>query len=481
MRIIDSEAFQRLLSVKQLGYAYAVFPGADYSRFSHCVGACHIMGRWLSTLERNGTPLTPAQTELYRLAALMHDIGHYPFSHATERAARNYYASLKTEPEGTNNAVEDDRQLDETDADRSRFLEHEELGARLVSMDPELRGIITEFGLSIEALQRIFQRHELASYANLLSSDVDADRLDFIRRTAHHTGMPYGQIDQQYLITELRLDSENNLCWTEKALSALDQILIARYFDYQQLVFNKTVVGLELVLERVVETMLKRKAWDLSLAALKDRVKSHKWIREDDHHLFHKIREFETASTTSDAEKELAKSILSRNPPRRVYQLTFIDWQDLEQKFNLFRDRVKLFIPTWVREYGIDECLWFVWSKSFRFTEYKWDLQVDDHESAEEYAKVPRILKGKTGLSVPIIKEPQSLMNSLYAKRRYDLRIYVVIAEMANPRSRRSASKLKEKIEDEIRKRVDELDRETIGTRFASRLPGHVTSEPALF
>lgn len=475
MRIIDSQAFQRLLNVKQLGYAYAVFPGADYSRFSHCVGACHIMNRWLVTLERNGTPLPPAQTELYRLAALLHDIGHYPFSHATERAAKNYYASLKTEPEiGENGSTENG-------IDRSRFLVHEALGSRLVEKDEELSGIITEYALSIDALKRVFQRHELANYANLLSSDVDADRLDFIRRTAHHTGMPYGQIDQQYLITELRLDRDGNLCWTEKALSAIDQILIARYFDYQQLVFNKTVVGLELVLERVVEILLRRKIWDLSVAEIDERVRRKTWIAEDDHFLFEKIHEFEVEHNPDEAESELCKSILSRNPPRRVFQLAFTDWQDLEQRFLRYKSMAQLCIPAWARKYCIDERLWFIWHKAFQFTDWKWGLDVEEHGGEEEYAKVPRILKGKAGASVPIIKEPQSLMHSLYAKRRYDLRVYVVIPEMADPRKRRGADQLRERIARDIESQLTELDREVIGTRSVARFPERGSFMPTLF
>jgi hypothetical protein len=472
MRIIDSRAFQRLLNVKQLGYAYAVFPGADYSRFAHCVGACAVMGRWLETLERNGTPLPGAQTELYRLAALMHDIGHYPFSHATERAVKKHYQALMT-------ASGADQDEAEPEAVRP-FFEHEELGAYLVQHDPELNGIITEFGLSYVALQRVFERHELAHYANLLSADVDADRLDFLRRTAVHTGMPYGQIDQQYLITELRLDSDRRLCWTDKALSALDQILIARYFDYQQVVFNKTVVALELVLERLVGAMLKTGDLDLSRNFVEAQLKADTWIQVDDHHLFHCIRDFEKAPTRNDAEREMCRSILCRNPPRRVFDLTFTDWYDLEPQFDKFVNAMELCIPEWSRTYQIDQQLWFIWSNKFRFTEYKWGIEVDDHEGADELAKVPRVLKGSNS-SIPIIKDPKSLMNSLYAKRRYAARLYVILPEMADPQKRPRMEQLRRSIESGVGKQLIELDQRLIGSRFISRFPEHTTHDPTLF
>jgi len=456
------------------------------------------MGRWLDTLERHGTPLSPAQTELYRLAALMHDIGHYPFSHPTERAAKEVYASLKSEPEIVDIPCQTDASADLSStgdqsliihspngktaqdlSDETTFLEHEELGSLLVEIDPELSGIINEFAISTIALQRVFRRHELASHANLLSSDVDADRLDFIRRTAHHTGMPYGQIDQQYLFTELRIDRDGLLCWTEKALSALDQMLLARYFDYQQIVFNKTVVGLELALERIVEYLLHHKMWQLSIKAVKDRINDKTWIDEEDHNLFKHIHDFKEDSATDDTEKEICKSILSRNPPRRIHQLTFTDWQDIEPQFKRLRDKVRLAIPAWARKFGIDQRLWFVWSKAFKFTDWEGGLEIDD-AGPEEYAKVPRVLK-PGGKSVPIIREPQSLMNSLYAKRRYDLRLYVLLPDMFDPRMRLSAKSVRLEIEKFVASQIEEMDRETIGTRSVTRHPYVSYQGPTLF
>lgn len=470
MRIIDSQAFQRLLNVKQLGYAYAVFPGADYSRFAHSVGACYVMGRWIETLERNHTPLSPAHTELYRLAALMHDIGHYPFSHATEHAAEDYYSELLSEENNAPAQLLGEQPQGQATPSGPNFLKHERLGAYLVQNDTELKSIITEAGLSTEALTRVFQRHEVAHWANLLSSDVDADRLDFLRRSAHHTGLTYGHIDQQYLVTELRIDRDDRLCWTEKALSALDHLLIARYFDYQQVVYNKTVVALEQVLRRLVQAMLRSNHLDLSLTEVKRRLKeTNDWIECDDHLLFEKIRTFQQSDKSTDPEKELCKSILRRNPPRRVAGLTFIDWYDLEEKFDLLVRKVRLCVPNWSRRFEIPEDLWFVWKSVFRFTDYKYGFDFDEGENPEELAKVPRILKGSAGNSIPIIQEPQSLFYTSFARRRYDLRVYVVLPELADPRKKKEASRLRDEISAIVSQMVAEIDMETIGPRPASR------------
>lgn len=98
-KIISTRAFQRLRQVKQLGLANMVFPGADYSRFSHCLGVCHVTGRILDALntKRPGI-ISPAEQDRYRLAGLLHDVGHYPFSHATEDALKDHFSAKLLEP-----------------------------------------------------------------------------------------------------------------------------------------------------------------------------------------------------------------------------------------------------------------------------------------------------------------------------------------------------------------------------------------------
>jgi HD superfamily phosphohydrolase len=90
--IVSSPAFQRLRNVKQLGLAALVYPGANYSRFAHSIGACHLVGRILDAIQRNtGNPFSTDTVQRYRLAALLHDIGHYPFSHVVENVVENVY------------------------------------------------------------------------------------------------------------------------------------------------------------------------------------------------------------------------------------------------------------------------------------------------------------------------------------------------------------------------------------------------------
>ncbi|MCH7910428.1 MAG: HD domain-containing protein, partial [Candidatus Hydrogenedentes bacterium] len=88
VEVINSAVFQRLRNVKHLGFAHYVFPGADFSRFSHSLGVCHLTGRILDALCRNGEEIPDEENPYFRLAGLLHDIGHYPFSHACEVAIK---------------------------------------------------------------------------------------------------------------------------------------------------------------------------------------------------------------------------------------------------------------------------------------------------------------------------------------------------------------------------------------------------------
>ncbi len=136
-KIIETRSFQRLRNVKQLSLAYLVYPGADYSRFSHSVGACHVAAKILDVLEGQDELKVlneidrKKRKQLLRVAFLLHDIGHYPFSHVTERALEDHYFSkVLTAPR------EDHIGNDFTSiGQRHKPLRHEQVGERIIEYD----------------------------------------------------------------------------------------------------------------------------------------------------------------------------------------------------------------------------------------------------------------------------------------------------------------------------------------------------------
>ncbi len=296
VEIIGSRAFQRLRNVKQLGLANLVFPGADYSRLSHCIGVCHVTGRILSALAANcpELKLDPAKIQAYRLAGLLHDIGHYPFSHAMEDAIQNYAAKPLIENGGV--AI--------------KTLNHERVGKYILETDPEIGAILGDHHVEPASISAIFNRSQPESLTNLISSDFDADRIDYLLRTAHFSGLPYGGIDLEYLLTQLRLDGEGRVCLTRKAICAADHFLLSRYFDYQQVSYHKTVAALEIVLKDVISAIIASGWIDCSEDEVRKSIVDGSWAQFDDLYVWGLIRKLASEDKSVNGSKSLSGNIM---------------------------------------------------------------------------------------------------------------------------------------------------------------------------
>ena len=258
--IIDTPVFQRLRRVKHLGLVSLVYPGADFSRFDHSLGVCHIMGRILSAIKNVNPENLDDDKEIqkYRLAGLLHDIGHYPFSHPMEKAIREFSAESSLELKGTKgNDVEPPNNGEQREAE---FMKHEKVGEEILRLDSELEKIFCKYKYEPEEISGIFMGSTELSYGNLVKSDLDADRIDYLLRTAHHTGVPYGLIDIDYLISQMVLDKERNRASLQKrALRSAEHLLLCRYFVYQQTIYHKTVVGFEYLLRDISRALLQKR------------------------------------------------------------------------------------------------------------------------------------------------------------------------------------------------------------------------------
>ncbi len=190
LAVVDTPAVQRLRYVRQLGHAFLVYPGATHSRFEHALGAYHLARRALAQLEETtGTRLDGGDALAVRLAALLHDIGHYPFSHALEEAGLPHHEALA-----------------------ERHLAGGDLATRLA-----------QIGAPCETLLPLIQGRSRAPLAGLVSGSLDVDKLDYLSRDAWMCGVPYGVIDVDRLLTSLTLapgpGGGATLALTEKGLA----------------------------------------------------------------------------------------------------------------------------------------------------------------------------------------------------------------------------------------------------------------------
>ncbi len=424
--LIGCPTFQRLRGIKQLGLAHLVFPGADYSRFSHSLGVCHVAGKILDALVRNGhvagADLDEREVQKYRLAALLHDIGHYPFSHAMEDALKDVSAAHKlTDPTDTKSTAAED------------YLNHERVGKQILESDRKIVNILKNNGFDQKDITSVILRERPPLFANLISSDMDADRIDYLLRTAHHTGLPYGSVDLEYLLTEIRVDSQNRICLTAKALRAAEHFLLCRYFDYQQVAYNKTVAGFEWLLKDSLRALIKHGAIKCGAGDVKKMLNSGDWRYFDDHKIMELMRTASSDVTYSDSEKMKLSAILDRRPPCVVATYRCLPKRDDISTHRNVKQLVSQYLNTCADKFTIPLDSLYIWIQDgMALTKIgsripisqlagSTDNQKDLHQQAI------RILNPNSGESLPIVELKQSLMGVLSEYALYEIRLFVLL------------------------------------------------------
>ncbi len=218
VELIDSIEFQRLRRIKQLGIAMFTYQGAEHSRFTHSIGVMHLMTRALNLLGTHH-PISEEARVVGRAGALLHDLGHGPFSHVMEKVFRFHHEDW------TRRIV-----LDEgTEVNRS-----------LRSFDPELP----------EKLASLYKHdYSPAFVSQLVSSQLDCDRMDYLLRDSLMTGAKYGIYDMEWVLHALKIDEHSDRVYVEaKGLYAVEEYLQARYYMFRQVYFHRTLRSAEAVL-----------------------------------------------------------------------------------------------------------------------------------------------------------------------------------------------------------------------------------------
>jgi HD superfamily phosphohydrolase len=206
VKLADTPQIQRLRRIKQLGFTSLVYPGANHSRFEHSIGTMY-----LASLLSEHLNLDHEKTKILRVCALLHDLGHGPFSHVSEAV------------------------LDES---------HETLTTRVIE-NSSLKDILSE---EFDVQQIIDIINGKGPLGPIISGELDVDRMDYLLRDSHYTGVAYGVIDVERLIYNMKL--ENNLVLDKKGVQAAESTLLARYFMYPSVYQHHTT--------RIVNSMFRR-------------------------------------------------------------------------------------------------------------------------------------------------------------------------------------------------------------------------------
>ncbi len=419
--IISTDVFQRLHNIKQLGLGVSVYPGANYSRFSHSLGACHIAGRIVDAITRNTQEIIkPEEKQLYRLGGLLHDIGHYPFSHSFEHAAKKHYAPAK--------------KLLADGEDRGDFKDHEKMGGVIIEKSKEIQSILKKHGISTEKVTNVFLRRDPGTLTAILSSDLDCDRLDYLMRTAHHAGLPYGNIDLDYLVNNITLDNEKNVCLNKRALRAADHLLLSRYYDYAQLPFHKTVAALELSFEAIITEFLKNGRLDFSAEAMIKCVEEDEWRDKDDQYIITQMRNALSKEAKEGTPLRMhILAVLERRPPKLVFSTeSIIDEGALDaekMKINLLQSE----ITKWSEKFNIPKHSWHIWSpQPLSLTKFGHQVPITETNGFDVTEKSQLVLikgndKKNPESSTPLVSCKNTLVNQLSDKKYFGIRLYVNI------------------------------------------------------
>lgn len=224
--LVEHPIFQRLRRISQLGMTSYVYPGATHTRFQHALGAMHLMGNAIAVIRSKGHEITEEEAEAVTIAILLHDIGHGPYSHSLEHSLM-------------------------------KGMQHEEIS--LLMMEYLNESLNNKMDLAIRIFKNEYHKRFLHQ---LVSSQLDVDRMDYLKRDSFYTGVTEGVIGADRMIKMLQV-VDDQLLIEEKGIYSIEKFLVARRLMYWQVYLHKSVLAADQLL-----IMMLRRASSLALAGV---------------------------------------------------------------------------------------------------------------------------------------------------------------------------------------------------------------------
>lgn len=223
--LIETPEFQRLRRIKQLGGTHIVYPTAEHSRFSHSLGVYFIARRMIDVLNKQATKFCEKDRMLILCAALLHDLGHGPFSHSFESVLG---------------------------------MDHEYFTRRILLEDTEINRLLEVYepGFAQKVSDIIEKKHPNQLIVSLISSEIDADRLDYLLRDSYFTGTPYGEIDLERILRTMRVEN-GKIAFKHSGMHAIEDYLFSRYQMYWQVYLHDCSLSFNFLIQSLLSKVKK--------------------------------------------------------------------------------------------------------------------------------------------------------------------------------------------------------------------------------
>ncbi|MFB4161572.1 HD domain-containing protein [Geomicrobium sp. JSM 1781026] len=375
--LIGTKEFQRLRRIRQLGTTFLTFHGAEHTRFNHSLGVYEIMRRMIDVF--HGRKHWDEENRLLCLsAALLHDIGHGPFSHSFEKV-------FKTD--------------------------HEEWTRAIILGETEVNRVLQRMGEDFpkEVADVIEKTHPNKLVVSMISSQIDADRMDYLQRDAFYTGVSYGHFDMERILRVMR-PTEDQVVIKSTGMHAVEDYIMSRYQMYWQVYFHPVTRSAEVILNKILRRVkvlyddgydFKQQPYHFIPFFLND-VQIHDYLQLDESVIYYYFQMWENESD------HILSDLCGRFLHRRLFQYvefdqSFIlhDWPKLQEKF---------------RQIGIDPDYYLV-------IDFSSDLPYDFYRPGEEEERMPiHLLMGDKKLRE--LSRESDVVEAISGKKRTDHKLY---------------------------------------------------------
>ena len=258
--ILGDPAVQRLRRIRHLGLTNLVYPGAEHTRFAHSLGVVHVVTKLAEALGLK------EEVKMLRIAALLHDVGHYPLSHCLETLMEEYDKEAK----------------------------HEKFAKEVINKT-DLGSKIEKLKINVKDLTDLFngayKGENAAILNNLISSELDADRIDYLMRDSYNTGIAYGRFDFERILNTLKIghiNGEPRICLKAKAKFAAENYLVARLHMYEAVYIHKNVGAFRIMLNELYKKLVEKKALP-DFEKIKEMLSKGRFYCFDDNYVLSKI------------------------------------------------------------------------------------------------------------------------------------------------------------------------------------------------